>query len=116
MYKLKTLEKYKRKLQKQTEKRANFDTLDEYGFKTMKTSDLIDNYYLIRKDGKGIEYKYRVPKSKAVEYSEKELLINPYILGVWLGDGDSAGVRITSGNLDVKKYGSKILNNVDTRQ
>ena len=98
----KNFRKVQTKITKTDRKRANFDTLDEYGFKTMKTSDLIDNYYLIRKDGKGIEYKYRVPKSKAVEYSEKELLINPYILGVWLGDGDSAGVRITSGNLDVK--------------
>jgi len=33
--------------------------------------------------------------SKAVELPEKELPIDPYILGLWLGDGDSSKPAFT---------------------
>lgn len=70
-------------------------------YKTLKTRDMIHNYVHIRKDGKGKEYKYRVPMNKPVKYSKKDLPIHPYVLGVWLGDGNSNDTRITSGYLDV---------------
>lgn len=34
--------------------------------------------------------------SKSIEYDEKTVLINPYILGLWLGDGTSAEPAITN--------------------
>jgi hypothetical protein len=34
--------------------------------------------------------------TKPLQFEKKELLIDPYVLGVWLGDGASDGVRITS--------------------
>lgn len=54
-----------------------------------------------RADGKGIEYKYRVPMNLPVEYSHKLLPISPYMLGVWLGDGESSGGRISCGESDL---------------
>jgi len=36
-----------------------------------------------------------VKLNKAVEFSNKDLPINPYLLGVWLGDGHSEGGRLT---------------------
>lgn len=86
---------------KTNRKRAHFDELDEYGFKTKTTEELSKDYFHPRKDGKGNEYKYRVPKAKPLQYSEQELLIDPYMLGVWLGDGGSNEVRITCDDLDI---------------
>lgn len=39
-----------------------------------------------RRDGNK-EYNWRTLMTKPVEYTEKELPIDPYILGLWLGDG-----------------------------
>jgi len=35
-------------------------------------------------------------KSDAVQFDKKPLLIHPYILGVWLGDGYAAGARLSA--------------------
>lgn len=42
-------------------------------------------------------YKFRIPVCKPVEYSEKEYLIHPYVLGMCIGDGNlcSGGIFIS---------------------
>ena len=50
------------------------------------------------------EYKYAVPTVKPIEFSEKEFSIDPYFLGLWLGDGSSDGVRITTVDDEVRSY------------
>lgn len=40
-----------------------------------------------------IDSRYKIVKSK-IEFPERELLINPYLLGLWLGNGDKYGTRI----------------------
>ena len=52
--------------------------------------------YRNRKDGKGKEYCFRVPMSEPLKLNKKDLKIDPYVLGVWLGDGHSRDTRITS--------------------
>lgn len=42
---------------------------------------MINDYVLERKDGKGNEYKYRVSNNKPLELPEKNLILDPYILG-----------------------------------
>jgi hypothetical protein len=42
-----------------------------------------------------------IPMSGEVEYPEAELPIDPYVLGVWLGDGNSDGGRISSSEGDM---------------
>jgi intein/homing endonuclease len=37
------------------------------------------------------EYKYYLPVNDAIQYSEKELLINPYILGILIAEGALSG-------------------------
>lgn len=54
-----------------------------------------------RADGKGVEYKYRIPMCEPVEYPEKELPVDPYTFGTWLGDGSSNRTDITTGRQDV---------------
>ena len=42
----------------------------------------------------------RLPDCAPVEYAEKELLIDPYVLGLWLGDGSKNSAIITSHDND----------------
>ena len=67
------------------------------------TENMAKDYAHVRADGKGKEYKYRVPMCKPVEYPERELLIDPYTLGVWLGDGSKSSTIITCGNTDIEE-------------
>jgi hypothetical protein len=47
---------------------------------------------------------YRIPSCvQGLENSEKDYIIDPYILGMWLGDGATDGSRITSGTRDLKE-------------
>lgn len=51
-----------------------------------------------RKDGTNYhEYRWRIPLAEAVDYAPRLLPIHPYVLGAWLGDGNSADARITFG-------------------
>lgn len=50
----------------------------------------------------GNEPNHRIPKSqKGVNYDAKILPIEPYILGLWLGDGACKGASITVGHRDI---------------
>lgn len=53
---------------------------------------------------------WSVPLCTAVEYSEKDLPLDPYTLGAWLGDGDSGSPKITSHEKDVE-----IFNYIETK-
>lgn len=74
----------------------------EGGWFETTTQEMAEDKFFVahRADGKGCEYKYRVPMSAAVEYPEKALPIDPYVLGAWLGDGTSAKPQITIGDID----------------
>jgi len=41
------------------------------------------------------QYKFWIPLAKALEFPEKPLLLDPYTLGAWLGDGTSANSQLT---------------------
>lgn len=53
------------------------------------TEQMAAGFFRDRKDGKGREYKYRVPMNAPVEYPEQDLIVDPYTLGVWLGNGSA---------------------------
>lgn len=67
------------------------------------TQKMFDDPCFLRRraDGTGVEYKYRVPMSLPVEYPEKDLPIDPYTLGYWLGDGASGRPELTIGLVDL---------------
>lgn len=56
-----------------------------------------------------LEPNHRIPKHKALCGTEKQLIIDPYILGVWLGDEHSASSRISIGKDDIDVM-SQLLN------
>ena len=73
---------------------------DNDGWYQTTTKELKDDFLFHRKDGKGVEYKYRVPMTDAVRYPEKDLPLDPYTLGVWLGDGCRNFTMITCSDED----------------
>jgi len=47
---------------------------------------------------------FSVPMHSGIECSEKDLPIDPYILGYWLGDGTSSAPHITVGSEDIHNW------------
>ena len=72
------------------------------------TQELLHHYKHKRKDGKGTEYLYRVPMNKAVELPEAKLPIDPYTLGLWLGDGTTNKPCFTVHKDDLDMYDALI--------
>lgn len=68
------------------------------------TGQLAPKYKRERKDGKGTEYLYRVPMNLAIELPTANLPIDPYILGLWLGDGTSSKPDFTVHQDDLAMY------------
>lgn len=53
---------------------------------TLSTKDMENNFSYIEKNGKK-RYRYYLPLIEPLQSTEKELPIDPYWLGLWLGDG-----------------------------
>lgn len=70
------------------------------GWYDLTTIDMLNDFKRERADGKGIEYKYRAPICKAVNYPNKTLPVDAYTLGVWLGDGSKTDTIITCSDED----------------
>lgn len=88
-------------------KRRAFCNIDQYGCVTLTTIDMLNDFAKKRADGKGLEYKYRVPVPKPVQYSKKKLF-SPYTLGLWLGDGSCGDNRIHTDKDDLETLLSEL--------
>jgi deoxycytidine triphosphate deaminase len=47
------------------------------------------------------EYRHHVPMAEPVQYETKDLPIDPYVFGVWLGDGTSTTAEITCADPEI---------------
>lgn len=90
-----------------------FNVINLHKFKdkkvhTISLKEIMKNYKSDRFDKRYnkelIEYHYQIPNNKPLEYEEKELIITPYVLGIWLGDGTSANGDITTNDKEVFNY------------
>jgi hypothetical protein len=68
----------------------------DFRYQVMSTADLLAAG--VRRHGRaGRDHRFGVPRCEPVEYPARELPIDPYIMGAWLGDGsirpDVHGVR-----------------------
>ncbi len=52
---------------------------------------------------------HSIPCAKPLEYPEKELAIDPYVLGLWLGNGDGAYSRIAFHANDVQWFADDLV-------
>jgi len=77
--------------------------------KKYQVGDIVDisvNDYLTLSQGQKKALKgYKVP----IIFSEKEVPVDPYILGLWLGDGHSNGVGFTNQDATILKFLTKKL-------
>jgi deoxycytidine triphosphate deaminase len=49
----------------------------------------------------GTEYLFQVDRCGAVQYPERELPIDPYFLGAWIGDGHSSSATVTTADPEI---------------
>lgn len=56
----------------------------------------------VRVDGKKIESNHSIPTTKPLDLPTAELPIDPYILGVWLGDGDTDNPNFTTADVEIE--------------
>ena len=85
-----------------------------YGTKKVVTTEQMSKdykKYRQRKDPSknGYEYIYKLDICAPVQYGQKEQKIDPYILGVWLGNGCSSNGYVSVGNADLEQTSKNIL-------
>ncbi len=51
---------------------------------------------------------WTIPNAMPLELPERDLLVDPYLLGLWLGDGSKAANRITANKDDADYYDAEI--------
>lgn len=56
-----------------------------YGEKVLTTEQMVKKYRIPK--GDRYRSRYAIPLAGPIERPDREMLINPYVLGVWLGDG-----------------------------
>lgn len=66
--------------------------------RTLTTKELAEKH-----DTSGKTNTLYLYRNKEIEYTKKQLDIHPYILGVWLGDGNSRDARITGSEVDLNE-------------
>jgi len=75
-------------------------------YKTLETKDMIGEW-----SNKGERSRYQLPLRKALRFDYKELPLDPYYVGLWLGDGTSTNTSITYDKNDVAT-----INNIPYKQ
>ena len=60
----------------------------------------IEDYLKTNKHFKHLHKLYRV----GVEYPKKEVLVDPYFVGLWLGDGNSKNTGVTTADVEIVDY------------
>ena len=74
------------------------------------TKELSQDIYV--KSGNRLEVNYSIPVTEPIELEEKNLLVEPYFLGQWLGDGTSDGSGITTADEETIEYIYKYAKNL----
>lgn len=75
---------------------------------TKTTQELLDRGIIARVQRGKPSYRYRLPRQCAVISKPVDLPIDPYLFGVWLGDGDSKAAMLTFGDQDATELCANI--------
>ena len=77
-------------------------------YEVRTTEELLGDFrYAMKKDGKG-RFRYRIRNAKPIACRERGLLIDPYILGAWLGNGVSDQATLSHHIDDAAHYEAAI--------
>ena len=71
---------------------------------TCELKDIKDNYLSYERPNGAKDTKYFVQQCLPIKYQEKELPVDPYYLGLWLGDGNSHNTGITTLDKEIVDY------------
>jgi len=90
-------------------------------YKVIKLKEILPRYRYPRihngyKDGITrtiFETRYSIPNNNYVEYSPREITLDPYFLGQWLGDGGSRDPRITTADEETLIWLKQFANSLD---
>jgi hypothetical protein len=88
----------------------------DYSYKTMTLNEIMKNIYSYG------QLNYRIPVCEPVHFEDKEVKIDPYTLGIMLGDGHMGSSRITTSIYDkeiidyISTKHDIILNNFESRK
>jgi deoxycytidine triphosphate deaminase len=77
------------------EVRSKYDRVRRSPYRVISTAEIDASLKI------GREYNWHVAQTGAVQYPERELPIDPYVLGVWLGDGTSTNAKVTTADAEV---------------
>lgn len=78
-------------------------------YEVRSTASMLDDFrYSMRVNGRG-RFRYRVRNAQPIELPPKNLLIDPYLLGAWLGNGATNGAKLSSHKDDAPHYEAAIL-------
>ena len=102
--------RYDQSDKKYTKPRKVFEKLHDGPWFEITTGEMVDDFMRVRADGKGVEYKYRVPMNGEAKYPYADLPVHPYTLGVWLGDGTATKTEITTNSKDLGTISDNLLN------
>lgn len=92
------------------------DVLKEIKEKLKEKQELSDKFTISVKDYLELPQSYHCFLSGykvGIEFPEKEIDFDPYIIGAWLGDGHSSGCRITNQDASILKYFNDKLKQYD---
>jgi deoxycytidine triphosphate deaminase len=77
------------------EVRSKYDRARRSPYRVISTGEIAASLTV------GREYNWHVAQTGAAQYPERELAIDPYVLGAWLGDGTSANANITTADSEI---------------
>lgn len=86
------------KVKGRQERRKGVDT-----WRVLSTQEIFD-LGVTRPNGVVNTVQWEIPKNKSVDHQKKEFKVDPYIYGIWLGDGDKRAGRITNCDPEVWDY------------
>lgn len=72
---------------------------NRYDYLTIQLKDIYKDYL----EGSREDSKYFIEMNKSLEYKQRVLPIDPYFFGLWLGDGNSHNVGVTTMDEEVKE-------------
>jgi hypothetical protein len=76
--------------------------------RTYTTQEMLDQILENRPNGSGGGHRFAVPAAPIVDLPDVDLLVDPYVLGAWLGDGQTAGAAICGDSEDLKFIAAEI--------
>lgn len=65
------------------------------------TKQIFENYQYQNADKK-VRHRYAIPVNQPIQTEEADFILPPYVLGVWLGEGNSASAQVTVAKKDAE--------------